>query len=171
MPSSRSCFAVPNIVWTTSCVEISRERPSRIPGLDHRLGEQREIGRAGAGDRGDGIHRALGHADDRAEVEQRLLRQAKVLFAGVRACADAGHALVDGRGRVRHRPHDRNAGPSDRSTTAVGIAAAIVSTVCSGEIRPPTSPRRTSRSCGFTAITTSAAPLAASAFESVVRMR
>ena len=61
-------------------------------------------------------------------------------------------------------------GPRDRSTTAVGIAAAIVSTVCSGESRPPTSPRRTSRSCGFTAITISAAPLAASAFESVVRI-
>ena len=29
--SSRSCFAVPSIVWTTSCVEISRESPSRSP--------------------------------------------------------------------------------------------------------------------------------------------
>ncbi len=31
MCSSRRSFAVPNIVWTTSCVEISRERPSRNP--------------------------------------------------------------------------------------------------------------------------------------------
>src|SRR4051794_11701255 len=31
IPSSRSSFAVPNIVWTTSCVEISRDRPRRIP--------------------------------------------------------------------------------------------------------------------------------------------
>ena len=31
MCSSRSSFAVPSIVWTTSCVETSRERPSRMP--------------------------------------------------------------------------------------------------------------------------------------------
>src|SRR4029079_9215709 len=31
MPWSRSCFAVPNIVCTTSVVETSRERPRRIP--------------------------------------------------------------------------------------------------------------------------------------------
>ena len=31
MSSSRSSFAVPSIVWTTSCVETSRESPSRIP--------------------------------------------------------------------------------------------------------------------------------------------
>ena len=30
-PSSRSCFAVPSIVWTTSWVEISRESPRRRP--------------------------------------------------------------------------------------------------------------------------------------------
>src|SRR6266511_3602843 len=29
--SSRSSFAVPSIVWTTSCVEVSRPSPSRIP--------------------------------------------------------------------------------------------------------------------------------------------
>jgi len=31
MPSSRSCFAVPNIVCTTSVVDTSRETPSRMP--------------------------------------------------------------------------------------------------------------------------------------------
>src|SRR5207248_1741461 len=31
MCSSRSSTAVPSIVWTTSCVETSRERPSRMP--------------------------------------------------------------------------------------------------------------------------------------------
>ncbi len=31
MPPSRRSFAVPSIVCTTSCVEISRESPSRIP--------------------------------------------------------------------------------------------------------------------------------------------
>ena len=30
-PSSRRSSALPNIVWTTSCVETSRDRPSRIP--------------------------------------------------------------------------------------------------------------------------------------------
>ncbi len=49
----------------------------------------------------------------------------------------------------------------------VGMAAAIVSTVCSGRMRPPISPSRPSMSCGFTATTTSAAPAEASRFDSV----
>src|SRR6185437_4835841 len=40
-------------------------------------------------------------------------------------------------------------------------------TVCSGSSRPPISPSSTSKSWGLTAITTSAAPAIASAFESV----
>ena len=59
---------------------------------------------------------------------------------------------------------------SCRSIAAVGIAAAIESTVCSGGSRPPTSPSSASMSCGLTAMTTSAAPAAASAFESVAAM-
>ena len=66
--SSRSSFAVPNIVCTTRSVEISRESPSRMPGLDHRLGEEREVGRARAGDGGDGVHVGLRDADDAAHV-------------------------------------------------------------------------------------------------------
>ena len=54
-----------------------------------------------------------------------------------------------------------------RSISAVGIAAATESTVWSDEISGPISPSRVSMSCGFTASTTSAAPLAASPFESV----
>jgi hypothetical protein len=53
------------------------------------------------------------------------------------------------------------------SISEVGIAAAMESTVCSGRSRPPISPSRPSMSCGFTAMTTSAAPAAASWFESV----
>ena len=57
--------------------------------------------------------------------------------------------------------------PRWRSIVAVGIAAAIESTVCSGWISGPISPSSASMSCGLTAITTSAAPAAASAFERV----
>ena len=49
----------------------------------------------------------------------------------------------------------------------VGIAAATESTVCSGRMSVPISPRSPSMSCGLTAMTTSAAPAAASWFESV----
>src|SRR5438034_915120 len=55
--------------------------------------------------------------------------------------------------------------PIRLSIADVGIAAATDSTVCSGVSRPPISPSRTSKSCGLTAITTSAAPAIASAFE------
>ncbi len=54
-----------------------------------------------------------------------------------------------------------------RSIAAVGIAAAIESTVCSGWISGPISPSSVSMSWGLTATTTSAAPAAASAFDSV----
>src|SRR5580765_3156339 len=57
-----------------------------------------------------------------------------------------------------------------RSIAAVGIAAATESTVCSGVRTPPISPSNVSKSCGLTAMTTSAAPATASAFESVTRM-
>src|SRR3954465_220461 len=57
-----------------------------------------------------------------------------------------------------------------RSIADVGIAAATERTVCSGVRMPPISPSNASKSWGFTAITTSAAPATASAFESVTRM-
>ena len=60
--------------------------------------------------------------------------------------------------------------PRWRSIAAVGIAAAIERTVCSGWISGPISPSSVSMSCGLTAITTSAAPAAASEFESVTCM-
>src|SRR5262245_14551444 len=60
--------------------------------------------------------------------------------------------------------------PSERcfSIWAVGIAAATERTVCSAVRRLPTSPSRTSKSCGLTAMTTKPAPETASVFESVV---
>ncbi len=62
--------------------------------------------------------------------------------------------------------------PSARclSMSAVGIAAAIEMTVCSGVKVPAMSPSRLSMSCGFTPMTTMPAPSAASAFASVVLM-
>ena len=51
--------------------------------------------------------------------------------------------------------------------SAVGIAAAMERTVCSGPTAGAMSPSSTSMSCGFTAMTTSEAPATASALDSV----
>ena len=99
---------MPSIVWTTSRVEISRERPSRMPGLDHRLGEERVVGGARARDGGDRVHLILGHLDDVADGAQHRAGAVEVLAAGVAPGAHPGDALVDGRRRVRHRAHDRH---------------------------------------------------------------
>ena len=92
--------------------ELSRHlarEPEQDPGLDHRLGEQREVRGARARDRGDRVHVALRHLDHRAEVAERFLGQAQMLVARVRACTDARDAFVDGCRPVRHRAHDGNA--------------------------------------------------------------
>ena len=84
------------------------------------------------------------------------------------ARAEARDPLVDGRRRVRHRAQDRApSSASRRSIAAVGTAAAIERTTWSGESSPPISPSSTSKSCGLTAITTTPAPVTASAFERV----
>src|SRR5579884_4412403 len=54
-----------------------------------------------------------------------------------------------------------------RSIVAVGIAAATESTVCAGVSRWPISPSSVSMSCGFTASTTTSAPLIAAALSVV----
>ena len=79
------------------------------PGLDHRLGEEREVGGTRAGDGRDGVHQLLGHAHDRAEMGERLLGERHVRVVGMRARAEPGDAFVDDRGRVRHRTADRDA--------------------------------------------------------------
>ena len=102
-------------------------------GLDHRLGEQREVRGARAGDGGDGVHVALGHATTRPRCERHSSASARLLLAGVASRADAGDALVDDGGRVRHRAHDRHLRAEvRRSIVAVGIAAATERIVCSG---------------------------------------
>ena len=45
----------------------------------------------------------------RPRCAQHVFRQREVLVAGMRAGADARHALVHDRRRVRHRPHDGHA--------------------------------------------------------------
>ena len=106
---SRSCFAVPNIVCTTSVVETSRESPSRIPASI--IASARSAKYAGPEPETAVIAsiQILGHAHDAAEVREQLLRERQLLVVGVRARADPRHALVHGGGRVRHRAHDRDA--------------------------------------------------------------
>ena len=106
MPSSRNCFAVPNIVWTTSVVEISRETPRRIPASiiasassAKYAGPEPEIAVTAS-------INVSGTRTTRPRWPEQFLRDREVLLARVRACADPGHAFVDGRGRVRHRAHD-----------------------------------------------------------------
>ena len=85
---------------------LARE-PEQDAGLDHRLGEQREVRGARAGDGGDRVHVRLGDADDPAEVGQALLGEREVLLAGVRAGADARRfprARSTGRSASRGRP-------------------------------------------------------------------
>ena len=89
--------------------DLAREAEQEA-GLDHRLGEEREVGGPRARDRGDGVHQLLGHADDRAEMRERLLGERDVGVVGVGAGAEPGDSLVDDRRRVRHRADDRDAG-------------------------------------------------------------
>ena len=50
-----------------------------------------------------------GDLDDAADVTQHLVGHREVVVACVRACAEPGDALVDRRGRVRHRAQDGHA--------------------------------------------------------------
>ena len=50
----------------------------------------------------------LRDADDRPEMREDLLRGRDVLLRRVRPGAESRDPLVDGRRRVRHRPHDRH---------------------------------------------------------------
>ena len=148
--------------------DLARE-PEQDPRLDHRLRQQREVGGAGAGDGRDGVHLTLRDPDDPAEVREDLRRGREVRLRGVRAARDAGDpsCTVDGVfGIARTTGTRASRWPS---MSAVGIAAAIESTVCSSPRSPPISPSRASMSCGFTATTTIAAPETASAFEVVAR--
>ena len=58
--------------------------------------------------------------------------------------------------------------PRRSSMSAVGMAATMETTVCSGVTAAPISPSRPSMSCGLTPRTTMSAPSTASALSSVV---
>ncbi|OLE30223.1 MAG: hypothetical protein AUG43_03985 [Actinobacteria bacterium 13_1_20CM_3_68_10] len=90
------------------CRDLAPE-PEQDARLDHRLGQEREVRRAGAGDRRDGVHVRLGHADDGAEMQEGFLGQGEVWLVRVGARAHACDPLMHDRRRVRHRAHDGNA--------------------------------------------------------------
>src|SRR5580765_1389265 len=156
MPSSRSRCAVPSIVWTTNWVETSRERPSRIPASI--------IASASSA-------KYAGPEPDTAVTAPRWLSAS----SATRRCRSSAWApaqipaipscTVAGRFGIARTTGTPSA--TWRSIAAVGIAAATESTVCSGVSTPPISPRRASKSCGLTAITTSAEPATADALSSV----
>ena len=77
--------------------------------LDHRLGEQREVGRPRPRDCRDRVHVRLGHLNDAADVLEHLLRLGQVAVVRVRTRAETRHPLVHGGRRVRHRAQYRDA--------------------------------------------------------------
>ena len=152
--SSRSCFAVPSIVWTTSCVEISRERPRRIPprsspprGSAKYAGPEPETAVIASSDVS-GTRTTAPRCESASSARSRCSSP---------ACAPAQRPAmpswtVDGVFGIARTTGTRSA--SRLSIRDVGIAAATERTVCSGRISVPISPRRPSMSCGLTAMTT-----------------
>src|SRR5438552_6721868 len=166
-PTSRSCFAVPSIVCTTSCVEISRERLSSRPASIIASASRAKY----------------------AGPEPEIAVTASIAFSGTRTTAPRCESVSSASARCSspacapaHKPaipsctidgafgiarQTGTSGASRASIRAVGTAAATDNTVCSSESSPPISPSSESMSCGFTVMTTSAAPTTASAFERV----
>ena len=100
---------MPSIVCTTSWVEISRERPRRMPASIIASASSAKYAGPEPGYGSDRVHVPLGQADDCAEMGEALFCQREVLVAGVRPRTDPGDPLVDGGRRVGHCPDDRNA--------------------------------------------------------------
>ncbi len=130
-----------------------------MPGLDHRLGEQRIVGRPRARDGGDGVHRAprAGRPRRRPHAAPGTPARGARLRPGCRRrCRRCPRAPSTERSASRGQPGSR---PCRRaSIAAVGIAAASESTVCEPSRAGAISSRSVSRSCGFTAITATVAP-------------
>src|SRR5689334_1347125 len=167
--SSRSSRAVPSIVCTTSCVEISRDSPSRIPASIIPSASSAKYA-------GPEPETAVTASIARSATRTTLPRWDSTSSASARcsspACAPAQTPAMPswtsegafGIARTTGTPGARRA-----SICAVVIAAATERTVCSVVSSPPISPSRTSKSCGLTATTTRPAPATASALESVDR--
>src|SRR5215212_8388403 len=168
--SSRSSFAVPNIVWTTSSVEISRERPSRIPASI--IASASSAKYAGPDPETAVTASMYGSATSTTRPTARSTSAARARCSRP-ACAPAQmpaipSCTVDGAFGIARTTGTPSA--TSRSMTPVGIAAAIDSTVCRGERTWPTSASSASMSCGLTAITTTSASRTASAFAVVASM-
>src|SRR5262249_32988861 len=167
IPSSRSSFAVPSIVWTTSCVDVSRPSPSRMPASIIASASSAKY----AGPEPDtavtasmyvsGTRATAPRCESTSSARSRCSSPAcaPAHTPAIPSCTSAG---AFGIARTTGTPFARRASICD-----VGIAAATESTVCSGVINPPTSPSRTSKSCGFTAITIKPASPTALALSSV----
>ncbi len=78
--------------------------------VGHRLDEEEEVGRAGAGEGGGGVLLGLGDAEGLADGAEDFLGVGQVSGGGVGAGGDDGHGLVDEGGGVRHDPYDGGAG-------------------------------------------------------------
>src|SRR6266542_675792 len=167
--SSRSSFAVPSIVWTTSCVEISRESPSRIPASIIASASSAKY----AGPEPDtAVTASMQRSGTRTTAPRWLSASSARLRFSSPACAPAQTPAIPSctvAGRLGMARTTGTPSVIRPSIAEVGIAAATDSTVCSGVSRPPTSPSSTSKSCGLTEITTSVAPATASAFDVVAR--
>src|SRR6266542_898337 len=165
--SSRSCLAVPSIVWTTSVVEISRERPRRMPASIIASARSAKY----AGPEPDTAVIASIACSGTLTTRPTCLRTSSASASwSSPACAPAAMPAIPsctvegefGIARTTGTPSAMRA-----SMYAVGIAAATESTVWSGESREPMSASSASMSWGLTATTTSAAPCTASAFDVV----
>ena len=111
--SSERCSSSPEpaTVSRASRAASSRRQPGGDAGLGHRLRQQEDIGRAGAGHRGDRVHqRLVAHPFDLADGGEQIggeLALARRDFGVGDRDADAA---ADRRRRVRHGAHDRCAG-------------------------------------------------------------
>ena len=126
-----------------------------MPGLDHRLGEQREVRGARARDRRDRVHRVLGHATTRPRCASTLLGQREVLVArrgapaqmpAIPSCTVDGAFGIARTTARRPRGGARSARSGSRRRPRARSARRDSSA--------PISPSSASMSCGLTASTT-----------------
>ena len=129
-----SSVAEPSRVWTTSLLATSRETDEHA-GFDHRLGDEEDVRRTGAGQAGDRVEHRFGDAHDDPDGSEQALREIEMLGAGVAAARDRRRAEADERRACSASP----ARPADRARAASRVAivtpAAIDSTSVSGAER------------------------------------
>ena len=158
---------MPSMVWFTSCVEISRDRPRRIPASI--IASARRAKYAGP-DPDTAVTASIARSGTRTTSPRWRSASSAIARCCSAACAPAQIPAIPSWTVAGAFGIARTTGtsePSRASIAAVGIAAATESTVWSAPTTPPISPRSASMSCGLTAITTSAAPDTASVFDVV----